>query len=86
MASRLGKHLRAKSKAKNFGLFALYHCYFFVCCLTAPWLTFGYNSGNSPSPDVNHCIWAINFWSKGGLKELGFHMQLSAQWALITMV
>ena len=41
MASRLGKHLlRVKSKAKNFALFALYPCYFFVCCLAAPWLTF----------------------------------------------
>ena len=64
MASRLGKHLRAKSKAKNFGLFALYHCYFFIYCLTAPWLTFGYYWGNSPSPDVNHCIWLSNFGSK----------------------
>ena len=43
MASLLGKHLlRAKSKAEKFGLFALYPCYFFICCLAAPWLTFGY--------------------------------------------
>ena len=42
MASRSGKHLvRATSKAKNFGLFALYPCYFFICCLAAPWLTLG---------------------------------------------
>ena len=47
MTSRLGKHLRAKSKTENFRLFALYSCYFFICCLTAPWLTFGYYWGNS---------------------------------------
>ena len=41
MASILGKHLlRVKSKAENFALFALYPCYFFVCSLAAPWLTF----------------------------------------------
>ena len=38
MASRLGQHLlRAKSKAENF----------LICCLTAPWPTFGYYRGNS---------------------------------------
>ena len=48
MASRLGKHLlRAKSKTGNFRLLALYRCYFFICCLTAPWLTFGYYCRNS---------------------------------------
>ena len=37
MTSRLGQHLRrAKSKAGNFGLFALYPCYFFICCLAGP--------------------------------------------------
>ena len=48
MASRLGKHiLRAKSMTENLGLFALYRCYFFICCLAAPWLPFGYCCGNS---------------------------------------
>ena len=48
MASRLGQHLlRAKSKAENFGLFALYPCYLLICCFTAPWPTFGYYRGNS---------------------------------------
>ena len=38
MDSRLEQPLvRTKSKAENFGLFALYHCYFFICCLTALW-------------------------------------------------
>ena len=32
---------------ENFGLFAFYPCYFFICCLAAPWLTFGYYWGNS---------------------------------------
>ena len=48
MASGYGKHhLRAKSKTENFGLFALYPCYFFICCLAARWLTFGYYWGNN---------------------------------------
>ena len=48
MSSRLEKHLlRAKGKAENVRLFALYSCYFFICCLAAPWLTFGYYWGNS---------------------------------------
>ena len=48
IASRLGKHLlRAKSKAENFGLLALYLSFIFICCLTAPLQTFGYYWGNS---------------------------------------
>ena len=48
MASRCGKHLlRAKSKAEGFGFLAFYRCYFLICCLAAPWLTFGYYWGNS---------------------------------------
>ena len=48
MDSRLGKHLlRAKSKTENYGLFTLYSFYFFICCLGAPWLTFGHYWGNS---------------------------------------
>ena len=43
MASRLGQHLlRAKYKTENFGLFALCSSnFFFICCLAAPWPTFG---------------------------------------------
>ena len=48
MASRLGQHLLIeKSKAENFGLFALYSSYFFICCLTAPWPTFSCYRANS---------------------------------------
>ena len=48
MGSRLQKHhLRAKSKTENFGLFALYPCYFFIGCLEASWLTSAYYWGNS---------------------------------------
>ena len=48
MASRLGQHfLRAKSKAENFGLFALYSFYFFICCLAAQWPIFDCYWGNS---------------------------------------
>ena len=48
MASRLGQHLlRAKSKAENFGLFALYSFYFFICCLAAQWPNFDCYWGNS---------------------------------------
>ena len=47
MTSKFGEQLRAKSKTENFGLFALYSCYFFICSLAAPWLSFGYYWGNS---------------------------------------
>ena len=33
----------------NFELFALYPCYFFICCLSDPWLTVGYYWENSLS-------------------------------------
>ena len=46
MACRLEQHLpRAKSKAENFGLFSLYPCYFFICCLAFPWPTSGCYGG-----------------------------------------
>ena len=32
---------------ENLGLFAFHPCYFFICCLGAPWLTFGCYWGNS---------------------------------------
>ena len=48
MASRIGQHLlRSKSKTENFGLFALYSSYCFICCLTAPWPTSGCYRANS---------------------------------------
>ena len=37
-----GQHLiRARSKSENFRLYALYLCYFSICCLAAPRPTFG---------------------------------------------
>ena len=74
IASRQEKHLlRAKSKTENFGLFALYPCYFFICCFAAPWLTFGsLLRKKSHSPD-DHCIWSINFCSKGNSEVLGLY-------------
>ena len=48
MASRLGKHLIiTQSEAENFGLFALYPYFLFICFLAALWLTFGYYWGSS---------------------------------------
>ena len=47
MTAGVGQHLRAKSKAENFGLFALYPFCFFICSLAAIWPTFGYYRGNS---------------------------------------
>ena len=74
MASRLGKHLlRAKSKTENFGLFALYPCYFYLlfgCSMANFWLLL---RKQSHSPDVNHCIWAIDFWSKGDSEGLALY-------------
>ena len=47
MVSRLGQHLlRAKSKTENFGLFALYLCYF-LSALGCAVQTFGCYWGNS---------------------------------------
>ena len=73
MASRLGQHLlRAKSKAENFGLFALYSGYFFYllfgCPIANVWLL---SSKQSQSRNVNHCIWAISFWPKAELGGVG---------------
>ena len=74
MASRLGQQLlRAKPKAENSGLFALYSSYSFFyllfgCPMTNFWLL---SSKQSHSPNVNHCIWAISFWPKAGLGEVG---------------
>ena len=87
MASRLGKHLyRAKSKTENFGLFALYPYIFYLLfpfSMANFWLLL---RKQSHSHDVNHCIWAINFWSKGdsGVGSL-LYISLSAHWAFITM-
>ena len=74
MASRLGQQLlRAKPKAENSGLFALYSSYSFFyllfgCPMTNFWLL---SSKQSHSPNVNHCIWAISFWPKAGLRGVG---------------
>ena len=74
MASRLGQQLlRAKPKAENSGLFALYSSYSFFyllfgCPMTNFWLL---SSKQSHSPNVNHCIWAISFWPKAGLGGVG---------------
>ena len=44
---RLGQHLfTEKCNAENFGLFALYPCYFLSVFLAAPYPTFGYSRGN----------------------------------------
>ena len=66
MASRLGKQLlRTKSKAENFGWYALYPCFLFICCLAAPWLIFGYCWRNS----LTHLMLIIAFrWSIFGRK------------------
>lgn len=72
MAFRLEQHfLRAKSKLENFELIALYpllFCYLLVGCPMANlWLL---SRKQSHSPDVSHCIWAINFWRESQLEEL----------------
>ena len=66
MASRLGKHLlRTKSKAENFGWYALYPCFLLICCLAAPGLIFGYCWRNS----LTHLMLIIAFrWSIFGRK------------------
>ena len=67
MASRLGKHLlRAKYRTGNFGLSALYTCYFCsdVWLLRGKVLTI---------IDKKVYIWVINFWFKGNLEEVGLY-------------
>ena len=69
MSSRLGQQLlRAKSNTENSGLFTLYFSYFFYllfdCSMANFWLLL---SKQSQSPNVNHCIWDINFWPRVGL-------------------
>ena len=67
MASRLGKHLlRAKCKTENFGLSALYTCYF---CFDV-WLLHG---KLLTIIDKKLYIWVINFWSKGNSEEVGLY-------------
>ena len=72
MASRLGQHLlKAKSKAENFGLFALsLSLLFFV---SAVWLHNGQflTVIEDDSPNINHCIWAIYFWAQRCVRGLG---------------
>ena len=61
-----------KSKAENFGLFALYSSYFF-------YLLFGFSMANfwllsskqHHSPNVNHCICPISFWPRAGMGGVG---------------
>ena len=65
----LGQNLRLKTLGYLLFIPAIY---FFICCLAAPWPTFGcYREKQSHSPNVNHCIWAISFWPKAGLGGVG---------------
>ena len=69
MASRLGEHLlKAKSMPENFGLFTPPIFYLMFCCVMAKLRLL--LRKHSHSPNVNHCIWAINLWSKGDRDEL----------------
>ena len=74
MAGRLEQHLlSAKSKAENFGLITLYSSYLFFylllgCFMANFWLL---SSKQSHSPNVNHCIWAISFWSRAEMEGVG---------------
>ena len=73
MASRLGQRLlRSKSKAENFGLFTLYFSYFYYLLFGCPTANFWLlSSKQSHSPNVNHCIWAISFWSRAEMEGVG---------------
>ena len=73
MTSRLGQDLlRAKSKAENFGLFALYRSYFFYLLFCCPMANFWLlSSKKSHSSNVNHCIWALSFQPRAGMEGVG---------------
>ena len=78
MATRLWQHhVRTKSKVENFGLFALYSCYFFICCLTAPWRTFDYYRGNSLTHLMLITVFGLSIF---GLKVTGRGWVSTTNW------
>ena len=73
MASRLGQHLlRAKSKAENFGLYALYPCCFCICCLAAQWPTFDSYQGNSLTHPMLITAFGLSIFGPKVTKGVGY--------------
>ena len=65
----LEQNLRLKTLGYLLFIPAIYFFYLlFGCPMTNFWLLL---SKHSHSPNVNHCIWAISFWPKAGLEEVG---------------
>ena len=65
----LEQNLRLKTLGYLLFIPAIYFFYLlFGCPMTNFWLLL---SKHSHSPNVNHCIWAISFWPKAGLGEVG---------------
>ena len=73
MAPRLGQHIfKAKSKAGNFGLFALYSSFSFYLLFGCPmanfWLLL---SKNSHSASLSYRICGISLWPSAGMEGVG---------------
>ena len=71
MASRIEKqqNLRLKTLHYLFFIPAIFYR-LFGCSMANFWLLL---RRQSHTPDDNHCIWAINFWSKRDLEGLGLY-------------
>ena len=77
----LEQNLRLKTSDYFLSIPAIFDL-LFGCSMANFWLLL---RKQSDSPDVNHCIWAIKFWStKGDSEELGLYSEMSVQWTLIT--
>ena len=69
--------LEQNIRLKTLGYLLFIPAIFFVCCLAAPWPTFGCYWANSLTHSlnhpvlVNHCICAISFWPRAGLGGVG---------------
>ena len=49
---------------ENFGVFALYPCYFFSCCLAVKWPNFGYYWGNSLTNPMLITAFGLSIFSR----------------------
>ena len=55
--------LEQNIRLKTLGYLLFIPAIFFICCFPSPCRLL--SRKQSSLPDVNHCIWTINFWSKG---------------------
>ena len=68
MASRLEKNLRLKALGYLLFVLAIFLYLLFGCPMANFWLL---SSKQYHFPNVNHCIWAISFWPRAGMRGVG---------------